>query len=286
MEQSRKHTFILLLFPIFPSAGHQEAFENLLRTARLVVSREFQRALSPAARSRPLSHAHAWVRVAAGENPNASVAIFLWIEAGPLVSASSSLNTLDDRVLEARTARKVVVVPDGLWAETAVPHGAGHDDAIFVTQYNGMAVDKTPMRKPLLLLRQRSEYGLSDAGELGKFLGTRERARAPSSAYLPQVHANDEVDTRDTTGPPDASFRIGVPSGPSRDDETTREVVTGLHSMPVVRPRRSSNGAFEVRRLSSGPPDPRCDDEDQRDTIEPPPPSPLPEREDPTEPKR
>lgn len=253
MEHVQKQTLILLLFPRFPTRVHREAFDNLLRTARLVMSREFRRDLSPDARGRPLSYMHTWVRVSSASDHPASVAIFLWIERGPLISAASSLGTLDDRVSEARAARKILVVPDELWAEVAVLHRADPDAAIFVTWYPGMAVDKTPMPKPLLLLRQRQEYDLSDAGMLGRFLGTRDRVRSPSSTYLSSVGAQD------ATGPPGEALRLGV---------------TDSHPISVVRARRPSNRALEVRSLDSGRSDPRCDDEDLRDTIEPPPPSP------------
>jgi hypothetical protein len=274
MEHVQKQTFILLLFPLFPTSGHQEAFDNLLRTARLVVNREFRRALSPAARMRPLNLIHAWVKNAAGEDADASVAVFLWIETGPLIHAAASLGTLDDRVVESRSARKVVVVPDELWVEVAVPHGAGPADAVFVTRYPGMALDKTPVSRPLLLLRQRLDYGFEEVAVLGAYLGTRQRRRAPSSAYLPQTGRDRASDSQDTTGPPEETFRIGVPSKPSREDETTREVATDSHPISIVRARRPSNGALEVRSLGSGRPDPRCEDEDLRDTIEPPPPEP------------
>lgn len=273
MEHTNRKTLILLLFPLFPTEGHQVAFENLLKVARLVVNSECRRTLFPNARKRSLNLIHAWVRHVAGEDPEASVAVFLWIDAGPLINAASSLGTLDERVLEARTARKVVVVPDELWAEVAVPHGAGPEAAVFVTQYPGMSIDRAPVFRPLLLLRQRPEYGFSDVAELGKFLGTRDRIRAPSSAYLPHVSFDRKVETPDTTGPPEDTFRIGVPSGPARKDETL-EVVTGAHPVPVARTRRTSNSAAEVRRLASGRPDPRCEDEDLRDTISPPPPEP------------
>lgn len=286
METNRK-TFILLLFPLFPTFGHQEAFENLLKVARLVVSREFRRTLSPDARKRPLHLVHTWVKNAAGQDPDASVAIFLWVESGPLISAASSLGTLDDRVSEVRTARKVLVVPDELWDEVAVSCGAGVGDATFVARYPGMGIDKSPEPKPLLLLRQRLDYGLPDAAALGAYLGTRDRRRAPSSAYLPQVGHEREAVMHDTTGPPDETLRIRE-SSPPREDEITLEIATGLNPMPVARTRRSPSAAvIEVPRLvGSKRPDPRCDDEDLRDTIEPPPPSPLPEREDPTKPKR
>ncbi len=285
MEANHK-TLILLLFPLFPTADHQEAFDNLLRTARLIMSREFLRTLSPEMRSRPLNHRHAWIRLEAGADSEASVAIFQWIESEALLEVASSLGTLDDRVLEARAARKVLVVPDKLWSEIAVPCGADIDETIRVTKYPGMGVDKTPVHKPLLLLRQRLNYGLEEAVALGTYLGTRERKRAPSSMYLPQVGFDPTGDMPNTTGPPETSRQIGVPSKPARDDETTREVTTGLHAMPLARPRRtSSSGAIEVRRLSSGPPDPRCEDEDRRDTIEPPSFTAVPDREDPTEPK-
>lgn len=254
MEHTNRKTLILLLFPLFPTEGHQVAFENLLKVARLVVNSECRSTLIPNARKLSLNLIHAWVRKAAGEDPEASVAVFLWIEAGPLINAASSLGTLDERVLEARAARKVVVVPDELWAEVAVPHGAAADAIVFVTQYPGMSTDRAPVSRPLLLLRQRSEYGFTDAAELGKFLGTRDRVRVPSSAYLPQVSFDRKIETPDTTGPPEDTFRIGVPSGPARKDET-----------------------LEVMRLASGRPDPRCEDEDLRDTISPPPPPPPPE---------
>lgn len=237
-----------------PDGGPSGGFENLLKVARLVVNSECRRTLFPDARKRSLNLIHAWVRKAAGEDPEASAAVFLWIDAGPLINAASSLGTLDARVLEARTARKVVVVPDELWIEVAAPHGAAADAIAFVTQYPGMSTDRAPVSRPLLLLRQRSEYGFSDAAELGKFLGTRDRVRVPSSAYLPQAPFDPQIEASDATGPPEDTFRVGVPSGPSRKDET-----------------------LEVMRLASGRPDPRCDDEDLRETISPPPPSPPPE---------
>ncbi|KAA0206600.1 hypothetical protein EDM68_01865 [Candidatus Uhrbacteria bacterium] len=268
---SKKRTLIVRLFSFFPTDGHALCFEDLLRVARLEVTPETIRTLDAGARRRALSHVHAWLRAMASDWDGPLV-LFAWFHQ-TLAGTLSSLGTLDHFVPDLRRARKVVVVPDDLWP-SLVGSGSDSEDGWFRVPYASLDGCESESRSAFVLRLDAHQASFRTAVELGLFLGTRTSRR--SAADLPVIGADEDEPT--ATGPPTPP--LGVSSSPTREDETL-EIAVGKHPLPV-RVRHPSNGAVEVRRLGSGRPDPRCEDEDLRDTIEPPPPSP---RDDPTKPK-
>lgn len=237
---------VLLLFPQLEKPDDREAFENLLRTVRLQVDNEHCFALQAEARHRPLSRTHAWVRVMANKTEGQS-AIFLWADEEPngLLAAVSSLTTLDSFVSEAIPACKVVVVPDRLWPSAVRTFVAEPGATSFTSFYPTLDTERNPTSQPVLVFRQRSRFGASDVDELGLYLGTRQR--------------------RERSIRPDRVS--GAPS--VREDETVEFATEDKGS---IRPRRPSGGVIEAQRLGSVRPDPRCENESERETIEPPPP--------------
>lgn len=265
---------IIRLFSFFPTPEHEESLDDLLRSSRLEVTRETVRTLDGSLRDRPLSRAYAWLREAVSSWTGPAV-LLVWYHR-TLADTLSSLGTMDRFVPVLRGVRKVVVVPDLRWEELPLdPATSG--DGWLETRYHGLDErDEAAMRPVFVLRLDPRQRAFRAAVELGIFLGTRTSRR--SAADLPVIGADEDEPT--TTGPPTPP--LGVSSRPAREDETL-EAAVGMHPLPV-RMRRMSSGAVEVRRLGSGRPDPRCEDEDLRDTIEPPPPLP-PGREDPTKPK-
>ncbi|MCK9360784.1 hypothetical protein M0Q28_00965 [Patescibacteria group bacterium] len=260
-SQASKSPLILLLCAQFSTHEARLAFENLLRTARVVIEEATYRFLDP--RNRAPAYIHTWLREQTRHWDGPLVLFFAANGDDPL-QAASKIGTLDQFIPHVRVARKVLLLDQG---QLDPPHA--------IQGYTSFDGEGRPAQKPLFLMRLGDSYEFETARALGNFLGTRDRPRAPTETLL-AVRGEEP----------------GVPSRPERGDQTLQAFALEDPKTGQMRavPARRDSAVIEAVRLGSGRPDPRADPEDDRETIPPLPgvgPADVPSRvrEDPTQPK-
>lgn len=225
-----KTPLILLVFASFATPDDRVAFEDLLRTARVVLQDATCRTLAYATRYTP-TFVQTWIKdqLRAWNGP---VALFYWAGKDDLLSASSKIGTLDQFIPSLREARKILVVDDALLRQ---PH--------VVTRYPTVDVNGGYVDKPLFLLRTGPPYTLDTARELGNYLGTRDRPRAPTDTLLavsssPTAYARSDatVPVRRATTVSEASRLRAIPD-PRAVNEDDRETIPPAPPTPPSRPR-------------------------------------------------
>lgn len=210
MDQTRKLTLILQLFSYFPTEASRLGFENLLRTARIVVNERTVRSLAAENRRQTLSRTHAWVRVMAS-GWEGQVALFAWYHES-LVSTLSALGTLDQFVPVMRRCRKIVVVPASIWPTVAILAGIPPDTTWFDAEYQGVDENGNSTDRDALVIKLDAQPDFQTAIQLGVFLGTR---HGNSIEKLPATQPMRPVneDLRDTIEPPAPTLKA-LPTKP------------------------------------------------------------------------
>ncbi|MCC6564040.1 hypothetical protein IT087_04060 [Candidatus Uhrbacteria bacterium] len=274
-SQTSKSPLILLLCAQFSTNEARLAFENLLRTARVVIEEATYRFLDP--RNRAPAYIHTWLREQT-RHWDGPLVLFFAANGDDPVQAASKIGTLDQFIPHVREARKVLLLDRG---QLDPPHA--------IQGYTSFDGEGRPANKPLFLMRLGDSYEFETARELGNFLGTRDRPRAPTETLL-AVRPEEPREPGSSPGTPIGT--LGVPSKPARGDQTLQAFVLEDPKTGQMRavPARRTSAVMEAVRLGSGRPDPRADPEDGRETIPPPPgvgPADVPPRvrEDPTQPK-
>ncbi len=234
-SQTSKSPLILLLCSQFSTYEARLAFENLLRSARVVIEEATYRFLDP--RNRAPAYIHTWLREQT-RHWDGPLVLFFAANGEDILQAASKIGTLDQFIPHVRVARKVLLLDQG---QLDPPHA--------IQGYTSFDGEGRPAPKPLFLLRLRDSYEFETARELGNFLGTRDRPRAPTETLL-------------------AVQPSGIPSGPQRGDATLQAIAL---EDPKTGQLKAVARVVEAVRLSSKPPaDSRRDDEDERETIPPP----------------
>lgn len=211
-SSAAKSPLILLLHAAL--VGHaREAFENLLRTARVVIGDATFRSLD--APDRSPAFVHAWLRreLQGWKGP---LALFFAANDDDLLQAAAKIGTLDQFLPPLRDARKVLLLRPG---QLDPPHE--------VYGYPSFDTGGASAQKPLFLLKLAPPYSLETARALGDFLGTRDRPRSPTGTLL-AVKASRSDDTLQAfplEDPVTGQVRAVPIARTALDDEDERETI-------------------------------------------------------------
>lgn len=208
-----KSPLILLLHAALTAPGAREAFENLLRTARVVIGQATYRELN--APNRAPAFIHAWLRdqLRQWDGP---IALFFAANDDDLLQAAAKIGTLDQFLPPIRDARKVLLLRPG---QLDPPHE--------VYGYPSFDTNGASAQKPLFLLKLEPPYGLETARELGSFLGTRDRPRSPTGTLLAvkEVRRDETLQAFPLEDPRTGQVRAVPIARSEPDDQDDRETI-------------------------------------------------------------
>lgn len=234
----RQRILVIRLFPVFDGESERVVFDRLLRSAGLALdsdARDHCVTLDAAERSRSLSVMQAKTRdMVRIKAWRERIALVLWHDASDPISDVARFTALNEYVKELREARKIILVPDLDWLRFSAMCGVRRPGAAFSVPFCWTDfLNRERREDAFLAVRFSPSYGPAEIDALADVFGTHQRI--------------------------------------DRDDETL-EIVDGkprsiarVKSGPVSR-------VIEASALESGRPDPRREREDDRPTIEPPPP--------------
>ena len=226
MNDHRKPTLVMLLFPVFETIELRVEFLSFLKTA-LVVTEADVRILEYQPRYDKPIWKHTYLREQASKWTG-PMALICFAGEDDLTQAKSKIGTFDQFVKEIRPARKVLVMP-----------GKAMEEPFERTFYPWSGNEGT-FERPLLVIRASETYPIGVTRETASYIGTSTERRKDTTAFLavtdgaPRKPRSDDTMTGIPIEEPDTGKVVGL--RPSNPDEPSNSDRADEDDRPTLNP--------------------------------------------------